>query len=79
MPGTVGKDGWFSFPNRIGIVTLKRAPTIGSIPQLNYLLAGPDDGCIGKLSPELLHSRIEVFARLLHTIETKTAGELKGA
>jgi hypothetical protein len=31
------------------------------------------------LSPELLHSQIQVFAKLLHTIETMTAGQLKGA
>jgi hypothetical protein len=48
--------------------SLSRAgiPTIGYIPQPNYLLAGPADGCIDKLSPELMHSQIEVFARLLH-------------
>jgi hypothetical protein len=31
------------------------------------------------LSPELLHSQIQVFAKLLHTIEAMTAGQLKGA
>jgi TAT (twin-arginine translocation) pathway-exported protein len=48
--------------------SLSRAgiPTIGYIPQPNYLLAGPPDGCIDKLSPELMHSQIQVFAKLLH-------------
>ena len=51
--------------------SLSRAgiPTIGYIPQPNYLLAGPADGCIDKLSPELMHSQIQVFAKLLHAIE----------
>src|SRR5262249_4007929 len=46
--------------------SLSRAgvPTIGYIPQPNYLLAGPANGCIEKLSAELMHSQIEVFARL---------------
>jgi len=61
--------------------SLSRAgiPTIGYIPQPNYLLAGPADGCIEKLDPALLHSQIQVFARLLHAIETMTAVQLKGA
>jgi hypothetical protein len=60
--------------------SLSRAgiPTIGYIPQPNYLLAGPADGCIDKLSPELLHSQIQVFAKLLHAIEAMSAGQLKG-
>jgi hypothetical protein len=51
--------------------SLSRAgiPTIGYIPQPNYLLAGPADGCIGKLSPELMHSQIQVFAKLLHALQ----------
>jgi hypothetical protein len=59
--------------------SLSRAgiPTIGYIPQPNYLLAGPADGCIEKLSPELMHSQIEVFAKLVHRINGLTAAELK--
>lgn len=59
--------------------SLSRAgiPTIGYIPQPNYLLAGPADGCIDKLSPELMHSQIEVFAKLVHRIDAMTAAELK--
>ena len=53
-------------------------PTIGYIPQPNYLLAGPADGCIEKLSPELLHSQIEVFAKVIHRMDAMTAAELKG-
>lgn len=52
-------------------------PTIGYIPQPNYLLAGPADGCLGKLSPELMHSQIEVFAKVLHGLHTMDAKTLK--
>jgi len=52
-------------------------PTIGYIPQPNYLLAGPADGCIEKLSADLMHSQIQVFAKLIHTIDTMSAGQLK--
>ena len=60
--------------------SLSRAgvPTIGYIPQPNYLLAGPADGCIDKLSSELMHSQIQVFARLLHAIDRMDRGALKG-
>ncbi|HXI31751.1 MAG TPA: hypothetical protein VNG89_25105, partial [Vicinamibacterales bacterium] len=60
--------------------SLSRAgiPTIGYIPQPNYLLAGPPDGCIDKLSPELMHSQIQVFAKLLHAIEKMDRTALKG-
>jgi hypothetical protein len=57
--------------SRVGI------PTIGYIPQPNYLLAGPADGCIDKLSPELMHSQIEVFAKLVHKINGLTAAALR--
>jgi hypothetical protein len=59
--------------------SLSRAgvPAIGYIPQPNYLLVGAADGCIGKLSPELLHSQIQVFAKVIHKIDTMTAASLK--
>ena len=68
--GWLGEGGSLS---RAGI------PTIGYIPQPNYLLAGPADGCIEKLSPELLHSQIQVFAKVIHRIDAMTAAQLKGA
>ncbi len=66
--GWLGEGGSLS---RAGV------PTIGYIPQPNYLLAGPADGCIEKLSPELLHSQIQVFAKVIHTIDGMTAAALK--
>jgi hypothetical protein len=71
-PANGGWLGEGSSLSRAGI------PTIGYIPQPNYLLAGPADGCIEKLDPALLHSQIQVFAKLLHAIETMTAAQLKG-
>jgi len=52
-------------------------PTIGYIPQPNYLLAGPANGCIEKLDAALLHSQIEVFAKAIHKMDTLSAAELK--
>ena len=68
--------GWLGEGSRLSRAGI---PTIGYIPQPNYLLAGPADGCIDKLSPELLHSQIQVFARLLHAIERLDRAVLKGA
>ncbi len=58
--------------------SLSRAgvPTIGYIPQPNYLLAGPGNGCIEKLSAELMHSQIQVFAKLIHRIDAMSAAQL---
>ena len=60
--------------------SLSRAgvPTIGYIPQPNYLLAGPANGCIEKLSADLMYSQIQVFARLIHKIDAMPAAQLKG-
>jgi hypothetical protein len=59
--------------------SLSRAgvPTIGYIPQPNYLLAGPADGCIDKLNADLMYSQIQVFAKLIHRIDAMSAGQLK--
>ena len=67
--GWLGEGGSLS---RAGI------PTIGYIPQPNYLLAGPADGCIGKLSAELMHDQILMFAKTIHTVDGMTAAQLKG-
>jgi hypothetical protein len=54
-------------------------PTIGYIPQPNYLLAGPADGCIEKLDAGLLHSQVQDFAKVIHILDGTPAGELKKA
>ena len=66
--GWLGEGGGLS---RAGI------PTIGYIPQPNYLLAGPANGCIEKLSAERLHAEIEVFAKVVHKMDSMTAADLK--
>jgi hypothetical protein len=53
-------------------------PTIGYIPLPNYLLSGPPNGHIDKLSADLMHSQIEVFAKVIHTMDGMTAAQLKG-
>ena len=52
-------------------------PTIGYIPQPNYLLAGPADGCIERLSAGLMHAQIQVFARAVHAIDAMSAAQLR--
>jgi hypothetical protein len=52
-------------------------PTIGYIPQPNYLLAGPADGCIEKLNADLMYSQIQVFAKLIHRIDAMSSSQLK--
>jgi hypothetical protein len=66
--------GWIgegAGPNTAGI------PTIGYIPQPNYLLAGPQNCCIDKLDKVLLHSQVAVFANAIHKIDSTSAAELK--
>jgi hypothetical protein len=62
-----------------GALSRAGVPTIGYIPQPNYLLAGPANGCIEKLSPELLHSQIQVFAKVIHAMDAMRAEELRSA
>jgi hypothetical protein len=62
-----------------GALSRAGVPTIGYIPQPNYLLAGPANGCIEKLSPELLHGQIQVFARVIHAMDALSAEQLKRA
>jgi hypothetical protein len=44
----------------------------------NNRLAGPANGCIEKLSAERMHTKIEVFAKVIHKMDaTMTAAELQ--
>jgi hypothetical protein len=72
-PASGGFLGEGSALSRAGI------PTIGYIPQPNYLLAGPANGCIEKLSADLMHSQVEVFAKVIHRMDRLSAAQLKGA
>jgi hypothetical protein len=51
-------------------------PTMGYIPQPSYLLAAPGNGCIDKLDPDLFHSQIEIFVKVISAINTMTKAEL---
>jgi len=42
------------------------------------VLANGSNGCIEKLSPELLHSQLEVFAKVIHKVDSMSAAQLKG-
>jgi hypothetical protein len=51
-------------------------PTIGYIPQPNYLLAAPANGCIDKLDADLFYSQIQVFAKTIRKIDGMSKSEL---
>jgi hypothetical protein len=53
-------------------------PTVGYIPIPNYILAAEPDGCISKLSPDLMAAQIKVFAKVIHQMDGMTAAQLKG-
>jgi hypothetical protein len=61
-----------------GALSRAGVPTIGYIPIPSYLIAGPPDGCIDKLSKTLLHAQIEAFAKAMHRMDVMSAAELKG-
>ena len=83
LDGTAAKRTALVNPVKGGFLgegsALSRAgvPTIGFIPQPNYLLAGPADGCIEKLSSRLMHAQIEVFAKTVHAIDGLAAAQLR--
>ncbi len=61
-----------------GALSRAGVPTIGYIPIPSYLLAGPNDGCIDKLSKTLLYQQLEVLAKAVHTMDRMSAADLKG-
>jgi hypothetical protein len=62
-----------------GALSRAGVPTIGYIPIPSYLVAGPPNGCIDKLSKTLLHAQIEALAKAIHRMDVMSAAELKGA
>ncbi len=52
-------------------------PTIGYIPGPQYLCAIARDGEISKMNPRHLHSQLEVFAKVLLTMQQTSAAALK--
>lgn len=57
---------------------IAKIPTIGYIPGPNYLCAAPANGCIEKVDPGRIHSEIEVFAKIIHKLDTMAPEELRG-
>jgi hypothetical protein len=53
-------------------------PSVGFIPDPSYLLAAPANGCIEKLSPELIHTQLQALAKALHKMDSMSAAELRG-
>jgi hypothetical protein len=53
-------------------------PAIGYITIPNFLCAGAANGCIEKISSERMHKEIELFAKVIHKMDTLSAAELKG-
>jgi len=52
-------------------------PTVAHIPIPDYLCAGPQNGCIEKLSAELMHDQIKVFANVIQQMDSMTTTQLK--
>src|SRR5581483_1830809 len=58
-----------------GALSRAGVPTIGYIPIPSYLLAGPNNGCIDKLSKTLLYQQLQVLAKAVHQIDRMSATE----
>jgi hypothetical protein len=67
-----------SFNGEGGALSRAGIPTIGYIPIPTYLLVGPQDGCIDKLSRTLLYEQLIALANVVHTMDGMTAADLKG-
>jgi hypothetical protein len=60
-----------------GALSRAGIPTIGYIPLPDYLLAGPPDCYIGKLSPTLLSGQIQALAKVVHRMDQTPTDQLK--
>jgi hypothetical protein len=69
------KGGFFGEGSGLASVGI---PSVGFIPDPSYLLAAPANGCIEKLSPELIHAQLQAFAKALHKMDGMSAAELRG-
>jgi hypothetical protein len=67
------------FFGEVGPLYRAGVPTIGHIPIPNYLLAAPPNGDIEKPNPELIYSQIQVFAKVIHGMDTITRDQLRGS
>jgi len=67
-----------TFNGEGGALSRAGVPTIGYIPIPSYLLAGPSNGCIEKLSKPFLYQQLQVLAKAVHRMDRMPADELKG-
>jgi hypothetical protein len=53
-------------------------PTAAFMAAPDYLCTAPANGCIEKLSAELMHAQIQALAKAVHRMDGMSAAELKG-
>jgi hypothetical protein len=53
-------------------------PTVAFMAAPDYLCTTPANGCIEKLSPELIHAQLQALAKALHKMDAMSAADLKG-
>jgi hypothetical protein len=69
------KGGFFGDGNALAAAGI---PTVGFMAAPDYLCTAPENGCIEKLSPELMHAQLQALAKALHKMDSMSAAELKG-
>jgi len=69
------KGGFFGEGNALAAAGV---PTAAFMAAPDYLCTAPKNGCIEKLSPELMHAQLQALAKALHKMDAMSAAELKG-
>jgi hypothetical protein len=69
------KGGFIGEGNALSMAGI---PSVGFIVAPDYLCTTPENGCIDKLSPELMHAQLQALAKALHKMDAMSAAELKG-
>ncbi len=69
------KGGFFGEGNALAAAGV---PTAAFMAAPDYLCAASPNGCIDKLSAELIHIQLQALAKALHRMHAMSAGELKG-
>jgi hypothetical protein len=69
------KGGFFGEGNALAVAGV---PTAAFMAAPDYLCAASPNGCIDKLSAELMHVQLQALAKALHRMHAMSAAELKG-
>jgi len=69
------KGGFFGEGNALAAAGV---PTAAFMAAPDYLCAAPANGCIEKLSADLMHAQIQALAKALHKMDAMSVAELKG-